>query len=286
VRAFRRALAPASSILAVAAVLTVWLAVAPKNVSGMTKLKWIINGPAVATLVQDPTAQRFFENAAPFVIQRKTDPTALPPLWRAKVIRSFTSYAAMSRALSGGGIDAGVRGILYDNEHWKFTPDQEQRGHAEYTRMAAELVHRHGLLFIAAPAVDLTQVLAPGPAKRYDAYIGAGLARDAARYADVYEIQAQGSEKDVDKYASFVRAAAQQAREANPKVMVLAGLSTNPGGQSVTAQDVLAAIAATRSSLDGYWFNIPRPSEYCPRCNDFRPDIAIDVFKRLGSSAR
>jgi hypothetical protein len=275
-----------SFVAAGALVTTVVLAVTVSTVAApkSTSMKWIINGPAVATLAADPTAQRFFANAAPFVIRRKTDaPTALPPDWHAAVIRSFTSYANIKRAFDNGAIDGSVRGILYDNEHWQFTPDAEQRDHAGFTRMAAELVHAHGLLFLTAPAVNLTQVFAPGPEKRYDAYIAGGLARDAARYADVFEIQAQGSEKDVDKYAGFVRAAARQAREANPKVTVLSGLSTNPTGQRVTPDNILAAIAATRSAVDGYWFNIPHPSEFCPSCNDFRPDIAIEVFKRLGA---
>lgn len=250
-------------------------------------MKWIVNGPAVDTLVADPTAQRFFENAAPFVIRRKGDATPIPQNWHAMLVRSYTSYANIKRAFDNGAIDPDVRAILYDNEHWQFTPDEEQRGHARFTQMAAELVHAHGLQFIAAPAVNLTQVLAAqGSAKRYDAYVSANVARDAARYADVYEIQAQGSEKDAGKYAAFVRAAAAQAREANPKITVLAGISTNPSGQSVTAGDILGAIDATRSAVDGYWFNIPHPSEYCPRCNDFRPDIAIEVFKRLGTDAK
>ena len=72
-----------------------------------------------------------------------------------------------------------------------------------------------------------------------------------------------------------------QARQSNPKVLVLAGLNTNPNGQRVTADDILRAIAATRGVVDGYWLNIPRPGIHCPRCNDFRPDIAIEVRRRL-----
>ena len=41
----------------------------------------------------------------------------------------------------------------------------------------------------------------------------------------------------------------EQAREANPKVVVLAGVSTNPGGQTVSAADLVRAIAATRDTV-------------------------------------
>ena len=65
------------------------------------------------------------------------------------------------------------------------------------------------------------------------------------------------------------------------KVMVLAGVSTQPSGQIVTADDILRAIDATREFVDGYWFNIPEPSEYSPAVTEFRPDIAVEVFRQL-----
>jgi hypothetical protein len=108
-----------------------------------------------------------------------------------------------------------------------------------------------------------------------------GIATTAARDADVFVIQAQGSERNIPHYAGFVGQAAAQTRTANPKVIVLAGISTNPSGQRVTAAQILGAIAATRNSVDGYWFNIPQPPEYCPRCNEFRPDTVLEVLRRL-----
>jgi hypothetical protein len=78
-----------------------------------------------------------------------------------------------------------------------------------------------------------------------------------------------------------VREAAAQARQANPKITVLAGVSTQPGGQYVTADDILRDIDATRNFVDGYWLNIPGPSEYSPRVTEFRPDIAVDVLRGL-----
>ncbi len=259
---------------------------ARSGASGVKPLRWILNGPALATFASDPVSQRYFIGTQPFVMQRKDAPVALPADWGAVPFRSFTSLAAIEKALNSGAIGSGVRGIMYDNEHWKFTPQAEQADPATSMRRAADVVHAHGLLFLTAPAVNLTRVLAPGPEKRYDAYVRVGLAAAAARYADVYEIQAQGSEKDAAGYAAFVKAAAAQARAANPKVIVLAGISTNPIGQHVTSGDILGAISATRAFVDGYWFNVPKPSEYCPSCNDFRPDIAIDVLGHLAAQTR
>ena len=253
------------------------------SATGARAMKWILNGPALSALAADASANRFLKDAQPFVMQRDGDP-GVPQDWKALPIRSYTSDAHLKRALETNAVDPNVRAILYDNEGWAFTPAEEQRDPATYTRMAAELVHAHHLLFITAPAVDLTRTLAPGPEKRYDAYLRLRLAADSARYADVYNIQAQGSERNVERYSSFVKAAAQQARSANPKVIVLAGISTNPSGLRVSADDVMRAIDATRTYVQGYWFNIPQPGEYCPKCNDFRPDIAIEVFRRLSSA--
>jgi len=150
-------------------------------------------------------------------------------------------------------------------------------------KQAADLAHARGLLLLTAPAVNLVTVIAPekNGNRRFDTYLQLGIAADAARYADVYDIQAQGAEANTELYANFVRQAAAQARAANAKVMVLAGISTQPSGQHVTADDIVRAIEATRDVVDGYWFNIPRPSQYCPRCSDFRPDIAVEVLRRV-----
>jgi hypothetical protein len=198
-------------------------------------------------------------------------------------VAAFPSYGAIQQAFSTGAIPPGVRAILYDNERWKFTPAEEQRHPARFMHSAADLVHSHHLLFITAPAVTIVREM-PGDTRAppYVRYLRLQMAANAARFADVYDIQAQGSERNVARYATFVTHAAAQARQANPRVMVLAGISTNPNGQHVTAEDILAAVNATRSIVDGYWLNIPRPSDYCPHCNDFRPDIAIDVLRRVG----
>ncbi|MDQ2866648.1 MAG: hypothetical protein M3R51_10525 [Candidatus Eremiobacteraeota bacterium] len=245
-------------------------------------LRWILNGPALANFISDPVSRRFFENAHPFVLERKTSQLELPSSWGALPIRSYTSYRAIEKAFARGTIGPDVRGILYDNEVWKFTPQDEQSQVIDYTRKAAELVHAHGLTFLTAPAVNLVRVLSPASTdKRYDTFLQLKLAGDSARYADVLVIQAQGSESDVTKFRSFVKAASVQAKSANGKVLVLAGISTNPSGQNVSADVVLSAIRATRAAVDGYWFNVPAPSPYCPRCTEFRPDMAIDVLRRL-----
>jgi hypothetical protein len=246
-------------------------------------MKWMFNSFAYASVAGDATVRRFFANSSDeqlLVIKRKGDSIEVPRDRGALVVRSFTNYAALKRAFEEHALD-GVDAILYDNEAWRFTPQEEQRDPERYTKRVADLVHAHGLRFISAPAANLAKVLAPGVEKRYDGYLGLKIAALSARYADIYEIQAQGSEGDVRQFTDFVREAARQAHEMNPRVVVLAGISTNPSGQKMTADRIVEVIRATRAFVGGYWFNIPRPSAYCPRCNEYRPDMAIEVFRRL-----
>jgi hypothetical protein len=246
-------------------------------------IRWLLAGPGAAVIAANPEASRLLDRTRPFVAMGRNN---VPPLaWEAVRYASFKSVEAIRTALDGGQLGPQVQGILYDNERWPFTPVAEQRNPAWHEKVAADLAHRNGLLFLAAPAVDLVGVLAPNRAgNRYELYLALGLAADASRHADIFDIQAQGAERDTRLYSNFVRAAAAQARQSNPKVLLLAGVSTNPNGQRVTADDILRAIAATRDAVDGYWFNIPAPGLYCPRCNDFRPDIAIEVLHRLAAS--
>ena len=94
-----------------------------------------------------------------------------------------------------------------------------------------------------------------------------------AKVSDVVELQAQSLERDTRTYATFVREAAAQARAANPRVAILAGLSTNPPGAEVTSEQLAAAIRVTRGIVDGYWLNIPGRGPRCPACNPPRPDV-------------
>jgi len=245
-------------------------------------IRWLFAGPGVEAISADAEVSRLLNNTRPFVMGPRYLP-GVPPGWNAVPIISFKSFGAIRDALQMGAISPEIRGVMYDYEKWQFTPEEEQRNPAGYVKQAADLLHARGLLFLAAPAVNLVTVMAPAEDRNRldDTYLRLGIAADAARYADVFDIQAQRFEHNTDLYAKFVRQAAAQARQANPNVVVLAGVSTQPFGPRVTADDIFRAIAATRDVVDGYWFNIPKPSEYSPHATEFRPHIAIDVLRRL-----
>ena len=247
--------------------------------------RWIVSQTAVSLLGQAGLAkaqsQTLFGSGRAYL----TGATTAPPVRGALRTATFTSYQAMEKQLAGPGLPGGTAAVLYDNEDWSLTPAPEQRDPAKYEELAAKLAHAHHLLFISTPATDLTDVLAPAESDHFAAYLRLGLAASAARYADVIDIQAQGSETSLSRFTAFVKAAAAQARHANPHVIVLAGLSTNPSGQHVTSAQFTSAYLAVRPDVNGYWLNIPAQGTACPRCGTPQPKVAVALLGTLARSA-
>jgi hypothetical protein len=92
--------------------------------------------------------------------------------------------------------------------------------------------------------------LNPGHAGNYSGYLAEHLAT-LARYADVFDIQAQHAGSPAS-YTAFAKAAVAQARAANGHAFILLGITTN----RETAQDLISEVTATDTMADGYWFNI------------------------------
>jgi hypothetical protein len=192
---------------------------------------------------------------------------------------TFSSVAALQAALAANGLPPGTRAILYDPEAWAYTPAAEQRDPVQAAAEAAGLARSRGLGLIVAPAMNLTTVMDPGSAApRWQTFIELHVIGSIARVAGTVELQAQSLERDPAAYAAFVRAAVAQARVANPKVAVLAGLSTNPPGAAVDSQQLAAAIQASRADVDGYWLNIPGSGPRCPGCRAGQPGLGAAVL--------
>ena len=195
---------------------------------------------------------------------------------------TFASATTLKQAVAAGQIPPGTYGVMYDPEMWSFTPVAEQRDPVAAAASAASVAHAHGLRFIAAPALNLTTVLAPdSSAPRWRRFLDLDLAARFARVADIVELQAQSLERDATTYGTFVREATAQAAAANSRVVVIAGLSTNPPGITVSSANLVAAIAATSTLVTGYWLNIPGPGAQCPTCGPANPAVAISTLRQL-----
>jgi len=246
---------------------------------------WLLTRSALSQLIADPAVRARLQGALVYeILQPGQQPLAGIT---AKPVVTFASATALEDAVTGGRLPAGTYGVLYDPEAWSFTPVAEQRDPVPAATRAAAVAHAHGLRLIVTPALNLTTVLAPGTQQpRWRTFLDLNLVARLAGVADIVEIQAQSLQRKTATYTAFVRAATSQASAANPQVIVLAGLSTNPPGAPVDSQQLTAAIRATRSLVDGYWLNIPGRGPRCPTCNAPRPDIAIHALQSLPDPSR
>ncbi|HEV2375370.1 MAG TPA: hypothetical protein VGS19_24820, partial [Streptosporangiaceae bacterium] len=209
-------------------------------------------------------------------------PGQSPLAWPGSVpVVTFSAVGQLEQAVTSHRLPVGIRAVLYDPEAWSFTPAAEQRDPVSAARRAMAVAHAHGLELIVTPALNLTTVQGSGQGTRWQQFLHLGLAGALARTADVIELQAQSLERDTSVYEQFVREAAAQARAANPRVKLLAGLSTNPPGPPVSSQQLAAVIQATKPIVAGYWLNIPGKGPRCPTCNAPRPDIAQALLRSV-----
>ncbi len=247
-------------------------ALTPASLTPDGRPAWMLTRAALAQVATEPAVLAGLQRSRVLEILH---PGQQPlPVAGAQPVVTFSSAGELSQAVSGGQLPAGTRALLYDPEAWSFTPRAEQLNPASAAQRARDIAHAHGLSLIVAPALNLT-TLRPDPTRgpRWKQFLRLGLAGSIAKVTDVLELQGQSLERSTSTYAEFVREAAAQARAANPRVAILAGLSTNPPGAPVTSQQLTAAIHATRGIVDGYWLNIPGRGPRCPTCNSPRPDV-------------
>jgi hypothetical protein len=232
---------------------------------------WIITSHAVDLLrggLSDQQLARLFDNRNTYLV--------------GPAIPSFTSaHRTASTPTLTTSVPAGADALVYDDEDWPMTPREQQLDPAKFEAVNHAFAQAHHLTYIATPATDLVNVLDPnGSGTVQDRFLKLGIIGDAARNADVVDIQAQGLEGS-PRFADFVTRAAAQARAANPKVIVLAGVSTNPSGRAVSAQTLATDANAVRGVVDGYWLNVPETGESCPRCGTPQPQAAYPWLKSL-----
>jgi hypothetical protein len=241
---------------------------------------WFITRAALKSLVADQAARdRLLGSQIYEILRPGQELLAGVP---ARAVITFGSAATLKQAVTSGQIPTGTYGVMYDPEVWSATPVDEQHDPVGAAASAASVAHAHGLRFIVAPALNLTTVLSPGSgAQRWQRFLDLNLPAEFAKVADIIELQAQSLERDATSYATFVREATAQATAAKPGVTVIAGLSTNPPGSTVNSTNLVAAIAATRTLVTGYWLNIPGQGAQCPTCGPANPAVGIAALRAL-----
>jgi hypothetical protein len=231
---------------------------------------WVGTATTAGTLAEiDPAMSNLFFGGKASVMLGGAEGAVTAMAW--------ASQAAFAADLAAGRIPESVRVVLYDPEGWQATPAAERRAPAAAMQAFGELARSNGYVAVITPHPSLVTVPdavcgAWEGETMQAAYLRCGIQADAARYADVVEVQGQYLETDVVAYRAFIDAAVQQARRANPSVTVLSGLSTN------FTDDPAVVYAAWRSVLevvDGHYLNVP---------GGIRPRVAVDFLQMVAGT--
>lgn len=202
----------------------------------------------------------------------------------ASEVMSFRSESEFARWRPGRGSPS-PRAVLYDPEHWAYTPLAEQQDVEVYASRFVTLARSRSETPILAPGLDLVEALGHGSGSLATRYLTQEIPRAMAQALGggpgVLEIQAQSQERSVSAYRSLVAGALAQIRGITSSAEVLAGLSTNPQGGPVTAAELEADVRATEGLVSGYWLNVPGPGPSCPACAAANPQLGADVLQAI-----
>lgn len=229
---------------------------------------WIMDLAALNDIVIDPSAKNTVTNDTIFVPDYSTE-KLVPQTAGLHLVptETFTSEASLVSAISEHKIKTDTKALLYDNEPWSLTPEDEQANPLAYYQKASSIAHSAGYIFIATPV------------SKVDTKVDTRV----APYADILDIQSQYDQPIAEVYANHVLPIAKATRIANKKLIVLAGLSTNPSAGIPTTQQLTDDARAVSSDVQGYWLNIPSPGSACPKCNLPQPQIGIQLLSNLGA---
>jgi hypothetical protein len=172
----------------------------------------------------------------------------------------FTSYSEFIARLRRHAIPRGVRAVAYDPELWRATPFAERLDPERYMALFAGAAHSHGYAAILMPGRDLlaaARSCRQQPGEDLDAaFLRCGLAGKGARLSQVFAIQTAPVELSTTELRGFAAACAKQARAANPSVVLIATLSTQPGTGWADGWQLARAAAAVRPYVQGFQLNL------------------------------
>jgi hypothetical protein len=191
-----------------------------------------------------------------------TDATALGGWPGARTGRAWASFTRFSDDVRAGTIPDDVTVVMYDPESWDATPLPEKLDPVPSIEAFCALARANGYSVVVTPHPNL--VCVPGspheplPGEtRESAYLRSGIIEASVANADVYETQAQRLQRDPAAYRAFVRDTVRRARDVDPQVRVLSGLSTHPG-YAATPTMLRDAWACVRDVVDGHYLSLAK----------------------------
>ncbi len=155
--------------------------------------------------------------------------------------RIYGDYWKFRKAVLDGNQAKGTT-VVFDQEHWRWTPLLEQEHPWLYEKLAGELARQHHI-FIIMTTSERTEA-----AEIADAAA-------AAPYASAVEIQSQFLDRRPRYFRDYVSTAVSKIRKASKTVPILAGLASDAGGVPVTAFDMTTEYRAVYGMVSGFWVN-------------------------------
>lgn len=185
----------------------------------------------------------------------------------------FSGYGVTAQSLAQS-VPSGTQAVLLDQENWCQTSSEDKADPADNDQTIAAAASADNLTFTTAPALDLfscpksaTSCLqcptdvpggltctpcTPGTSD-WRCYLDYDIAGQEAINAKVIDIQAQSLEADATEWDTFVGDAIAQAKQANPDVTVLVGLTNAYTTSATVLEDDLQV--ALNDGASGAWIN-------------------------------
>ncbi len=198
-------------------------------------------------------AQLLFNTPLTYVTGTGAADTSQLGLQNAVPTATFTNEASLAAAVNAGQLRPGTVAVQYAPS-WPSTPRNQLTDPRNAFMQAGLIAHQHGLLLIGAPSLNVVRATAPHlkAIKRTSKFLQSRIAAAAARYSDVYVIQAQTLERTPSKFSAFVRQAAAQAVNAHASVEILTEIRSGSGAGAPTAPMLERDLSGAGSAVSGY----------------------------------
>ncbi len=244
---------------------------------GTPRAFWVSTGQNIRRLrLKDAAAAGFaFNTPFSFTLTKAVDetttqdPRPLNPNYQAGPTLTYASYAKFAADVQHDlgvttererRIKSWVKAVLYDPEAWVLTPEREQANPSFYMEQFCRLAHENAIrrfTCINLPSPDLGIRFKDGREDKNDAYLRMGFAKAAARTADITGIQSQLLGYDLEEFERLVREVAEQAREANPNISVIAEVTPVNNKQLLNLNELFSAYASVRTNVAGMYLALP-----------------------------
>lgn len=287
------------------------------------KIGWIISGTRIIEMqkIKNPDGKslvnHFFNNSSTMIIGKPSEDPQ-PQCWSASIpLAAYQSFIRFKNDLCIGssilnqqqnsnehdslntyaygnfgyskrseGINPAVKVVMYDNEQWRLTPVKEQHNASDYYALFANLAHAYGYCFLSTPSPNIVPLQKGYNPNRdlIQQYHSMGFSIFCSNApAEIYNLQTQTFEGFPKLFVSFINKSTEQAKSANPNILLFAGIGTDPaaGGNvsadlvkwklvnadlppvgsrgrrwKITARQIYTAVLETYKTVSGYWLNI------------------------------